>query len=61
MHDFSTIGYKARSAKDVAGILNKHRISGAARVAALRSFHNNDFAIVRIPAGRLVINRKGAR
>jgi hypothetical protein len=61
MQEFSTIGYKARSARDVARILDRHRVTGAERVAALRSFHNHDHAIVRIPVGRVVINRKGAR
>jgi hypothetical protein len=61
MQGYSTTAYKARSARDVARILDRHRVAGAERVAALRSFHNDDFAIVRIPVGRLVINRKGAR
>jgi hypothetical protein len=58
MHDWQTIGYRARNAQQVARILDKYRVTGAARVAALRSFHNDDRATVAIPAGRLVINRK---
>ena len=58
-HGYETIGYKARSAKDVARILNRHRVtSKLARYHALRSFHNHDHAVVAIPVGRLVINRK---
>lgn len=58
-HSWETIGYRARNARDVARILDRHRVAGVARVAALKSFHRDDVAVVTIPAGRLVINRKG--
>lgn len=61
-HGYETVAYRARSAADVARILKRHRITdGARRVAAVRAFHNDGRVTVAIPAGRLVINRKGAR
>lgn len=59
-HGYSTSAYRARSAADVARILKRHRITdGARRVAAIRQFRNDGHVIVAVPAGRIVINRKG--
>lgn len=61
-HGYETVAYRARSAADVARILKRHRVTeGARRVAAQRAFHRDGHVVVAIPAGRLVINRKGAR
>ena len=59
-HGYSTSAYRARNAGDVARILKRHRITdGPRRVAAIRRFRNDGHVVVAIPAGRLVINRKG--
>lgn len=60
-HGFSTASYRARNTRDAARILDRYNVTGPRRVAAVRAFYRDGFAIVPIPAGRLVINRKGAR
>lgn len=54
----TTAAYRARSMRDVARILDRYRVTGPARVAAVRSFYRDCVAVVAIPTGRLVINRK---
>lgn len=60
-HGFSTTAYRARSTRDAARILDRHKVTGTDRVRAVRAFYRDGFAIVPVPAGRVVINRKRAR
>lgn len=61
MTNHETHAYRARNTRDMARILDRYRVTGPRRVAAVRSFYRDGFAIVPIPAGRLVVNQKGAR
>jgi hypothetical protein len=62
-HGFETAAYKARNARDVARILDRHRVTAGTprRIRAIRTFHRVGHVVVDVPEGRLVINRKGAR